>query len=211
MTKFNGVFFGDFKTGNDFGSDGSLAIGGSFTSGHAVINRLSTVCSEIGLVLQGDLNAKQVTVNGVSTNPTVESKHCAAAAPRDIDFSKMYSQSMQLSEHLAGLFPNYTMDRFGAVVKVLAEGLVNHQRQVFTMNAYCTEDCPTKSYFQCSQDRICQVPSRALSEIHGMMLGEGLWKGPLEQQYSMDDLVIFNVKKKKIQLPVYRMNTYIYV
>lgn len=205
------MFFGDFKAGNFSGSDGSLAIGGSFTSQTSTINQQNTAsCDNIGLALQGAINAQHVQVYGdaaVSDEQAPSLSTKCAVQSIDLDFNTMYSKSMQLSQHLAGLFPSYTIDNLGIVVKVMAQGLPEmsnkqNKYQVFTMNTYCSsacaskycDACMTKSYFQCTEDRVCQVPEQALSDMQGMMLGDGIWNGPLEQAYPFDGLVVFNVK-----------------
>jgi hypothetical protein len=173
-----------------------LAIGGSFTGKNTYINQVNTaLCAstldQYGLVLQGNLHTSKTKVNGTATSDKIIATKCAVQAST-LDFNKMYSRSMQLSEHFMSLFPSYAMDGLGAVAKIEAQGFYTSDKyQVFTMAAHCNEGClNANSYFLCTQARMCQIPSQVVSTMRGMLLGDGLWSGP---EAKPEGIVVFNV------------------
>jgi choice-of-anchor A domain-containing protein len=213
LTKFNGVFFGDFKSSKNGGSQGPLAIGGSFTGENAFLNQRNqltcaaetdSVFGHHGLILKGAINSS-IKVNGfahvanlsTSNTITVPLRECSVkTAVTDYDFEATRSNVLGMSRHMAGMFPNWTIDKQGVLVKVIAES-AQHLVQpynVFSLPAFCNSaTCERKSYFDCTEDQACEIPSHALSDIDIMILGKGVWTGPLEQAFPKDEMIIFNV------------------
>lgn len=222
MTKFNGVFFGDFKSGKNGGSLGPLAIGGSFTGENAFLNQRNeltcaaetdSVFGHHGLILRGAINSP-IKVNGfahvadpVSNSINVPLRECSVrTAVTDYDFETTRSNVLGMSRHMAGMFPNWTIDKQGVLVKIMAEDeQLEQPYNVFSLPAFCSLfSCERKSYFDCALDRSCEIPSPALSDIDAMILGTGVWTGPVEQAFPKDKMIIFNVsyffKKKSVLL-----------
>jgi hypothetical protein len=218
LTKFNGVFFGDFKSGKNGGSQGPLAIGGSFSGENAFLNqRNQLTCAEEtdsvfghhGLILRGAIDSSNVQVNGfahitAAAGNAASDTHIIAAPLRecsvkttmtDYDFEVTRSNVLGMSRHMAGMFPNWTVDKQGMLVQVMAAGVeLKQPYHVYTLPTFCSSTtCEHKSYFDCSTGRTCEIPSEALSDIDNMILGKGVWTGPVEQAFPHDKLVIFNV------------------
>ncbi|KAI9261008.1 hypothetical protein EDC94DRAFT_610544 [Helicostylum pulchrum] len=207
LTQFNGIFFNDFKTGRDFRSQGPLSIGGSFIADNAFLNQRNQLSctsesSQHGLILKGATNSS-ITVNGLAriqvenSNITTPLDKCSVTtADTRYDFDLAKSNAISMSRHLADMLPNWSIDRMGIIVKLVAEGIsVKQPYNVFTMPAKCgAGPYQAKNYFACKENKECETPAQTLSDGHAMFLGRtSRWTGPVEQIYPNDNLVIFNV------------------
>ncbi|GAA5815984.1 hypothetical protein MFLAVUS_009503 [Mucor flavus] len=206
LTQFNGIFFNDFKTGKDFRSQGPLSIGGSFIADNAFLNQrnqlaCSSESSQHGLILKGATNSS-ITVNGLariqvenSNIRTPLDKCSVTTTDTRYDFDLAKSNAIAMSHHLADMLPNWSIDRMGIIVKLIAEGIsVKQPYNVFTMPAKCgAGPYQAKNYFACKENKECETPAQTLSDGHAMFLGRtSRWTGPVEQIYPNDNLVIFN-------------------
>lgn len=211
MTKFNGVFFGDFKSGKHAGSQGPLAIGGSFISDDAFINQRNvmtcaaetdSVFGHHGLILRGDSHSSFIKVNGFANvlkneNIVTPLKECSVKeTATDFDFEKTRSNAMGMSQHIASMLPNWNINEMGVIVSIVAEGVkVKQPFNLFSMPVVCNHaTCEAKNYFNCASDHMCEIPRAALSDVNAMMLGNGTWTGPVEQVFPNDKMVVFNVR-----------------
>ncbi|KAF1795989.1 hypothetical protein FB192DRAFT_1348275 [Mucor lusitanicus] len=216
LTQFNGVFFGDFTSGKNGGSQGPLAVGGSFSGENAIINQRNqaacasetsdAVFGHHGLILRGDINTNATTmrVNGfahVHNNKTAANivtplKECSIKeAATAFDFEKTRMNAMGMSQHLASMLPNWNINKMGVIVNIVAEGVdIQQPFNLFTMPAACNHaTCEAKNYFECANDHVCEVPEAALSDVHAMLLGNGTWTGPVEQVFPDDKMIVFNI------------------
>ncbi|GAN09996.1 hypothetical protein MAM1_0311d09530 [Mucor ambiguus] len=213
LTQFNGVFFGDFTSGKNGGSQGPLAVGGSFTGENAIINQRNqaTCASETsdalfghhGLILKGDshTNSTTIRVNGFANvlnmaNIVTPLKECSVKETTTaFDFEKTRANAMGMSQHLASMLPNWNIDKMGVIVNIVAEGVdIKQPFNLFAMPATCSHaTCEAKNYFNCASDRVCEVPDAALSDVHAMLLGNGTWTGPVEQAFPDDKMIVFNI------------------
>ncbi|CEP11884.1 hypothetical protein [Parasitella parasitica] len=210
LTKFNGVFFGDFKSGKNGGSQGPLAIGGSFKGDNAVINqRNQASCAEEtdsvfghhGLILKGDSHNSTIQVNGFADVPKKDNvatplKKCSVKeTATDFDFDKTRMNAMGMSQHIASMLPNWNINNMGIIVNIVAEGVdIKQPFNLFSMPVVCNHAaCEAKSYFSCTSDHVCEVPAAALSDVNAMLLGNGTWTGPVGQVFPDDKMVVFNI------------------
>lgn len=214
LTKFNGVFFGDFTSAKHGGSQGPLAVGGSFTGQDAIINQRNqaTCASETsdavfghhGLILRGHshTNSTSIRVNGFAhavdtANIITPLKECTVKeAATAFDFEKTRANAMGMSQHLASMLPNWNVNAKGVIVNIVAEGVdIKQPFNLFTMPAVCNHaTCEAKNYFSCASNHVCEVPTAALSDVRAMLLGNGTWTGPVEQVFPNDKMVVFNVR-----------------
>lgn len=208
------MFFQDFKTGRDFRSQGPLSIGGSFVGENAYINERyqlgcnseteSPALGDYGLILKGTTNST-IVVNGLANTPEENSNIMTPlddcflrTAYPEYDFALAKSNSISLSRHFAGMLPNWSIDKMGVILKVVTEGIsVEQPFNVFTMAPNTgAASAQLKSYFACTDSKVCETPVKTLSDPVAMLLQQnGTWVGPTDQAYPEDNLVIFNVNR----------------
>ncbi|KAL9536959.1 hypothetical protein MBANPS3_012214 [Mucor bainieri] len=213
LTQFNGVFFGDFTSGKNGGSQGPLAVGGSFTGENAIVNQRNqascasetsdSVFGHHGLILKGDshTNSTTIRVNGFANvlnkaNIVTPLEECSVKeAATAFDFEKTRMNAMGMSQHLASMLPNWNINKMGVIVNIVAEGVdIKQPFNLFAMPATCSHAaCEAKNYFNCASDHVCEVPEAALSDVHAMLLGNGTWTGPVEQVFPDDKMIVFNI------------------
>lgn len=212
LTRFNGVIFNDFKTGKNAGSEGPLAIGGSFTGESAFINQRNelscgaetqpSIFAHHGLILKGTTKSA-MKVNGFayiqdenSTITTPLNECSVKTAATSFDFNLARTKALAMSREFAGMLPNWTIDKLGVIVNVISEGIsVKQPYNIFAMPIYCAAGpSHAKNYFACKDNRDCEIPAQHLSDVHAMLLGKtSNWTGPVVQDYPQDNLTIFNV------------------
>ncbi|EPB84391.1 hypothetical protein HMPREF1544_08828 [Mucor circinelloides 1006PhL] len=211
LTKFNGVFFGDFTSGKNGGSQGPLAVAGSFIGQDAIVNQRNqaTCASETsdslfghhGLILKGDSHNSTIRVNGFANvlkkaNIVTPLKECSVKeTATEFDFEKTRMNALGMSEHMASMLPNWNINNMGVIVNIVAEGVdIKQPFNLFSMPVACNHaTCEAKNYFNCARDHACQVPEAALSDVQAMLLGNGTWTGPVEQVFPSNKMIVFNI------------------
>lgn len=158
--------------------------------------------SQHGLILKGTTNSS-ITVNGFArvqvgnSNITTPLDKCSVTTTDTrYDFDLAKSNAIAMSRHLADMLPNWSIDKMGIIIKLVAEGIsVEQPYNVFTMPAKCgAGPYKAKNYFACKGNQDCETPAQTLSDGYAMFLGgTSRWTGPVEQIYPNDNLVIFNV------------------
>ncbi|KAG2200441.1 hypothetical protein INT47_011421 [Mucor saturninus] len=213
LTRFNGVIFNDFKTGKNGISEGPLAIGGSFRGDNAMINQRnelscgaeteSSLFGHHGLILKGTTESA-VKVNGFAHIQDVENSlvttplnECSVkTAATNFDFEIARTQALTMSREFAGMLPNWSIDKMGAIVNIVSEGIsVKQPYNLFSMPVYCPAGpSHAKNYFACKVDHDCEIPAQHLSDVHAMFLGKtSNWTGPVVQDYPQDKLMVINI------------------
>jgi hypothetical protein len=162
-----------------------------------------------GLILKG-ANQSPIKVNGHAyvqmphSQITTPLNECSVqTAATDFDFDLARANAMAMSQQLAGTLPNWSIDKMGVIVNIVAEGVsVQQPYNLFTMPINCaTGACQTKNYFACSANHECETPSQALSDVHAMLLGKtNNWSGPTEQIFPDDKMVVINVSKSNAMI-----------
>ncbi|OBZ85959.1 hypothetical protein A0J61_05994 [Choanephora cucurbitarum] len=205
LLRFNGVFFGDYRAGKFSGSEGPLAVGGSFRGEHAMINRRQQAhpCDrdDHEFVLNGTNDSPHVKVHGHAfiQYPGQQVDSCSRekeVGKHRYDFKQVQSAALAISNKLAGMFPSWTIDSKGVIVRLATEGVrLRQPYHLFTLPAVCQGQCELEELsFECHLNDDCKIPKEALSHVAlDMLLGKGAWTGPVEQTYPQDRLIVFNI------------------
>ncbi|KAI8365728.1 hypothetical protein BD560DRAFT_401517 [Blakeslea trispora] len=153
-------------------------------------------------VVHGKNHSPNLKVHGHAfiQNPDQLIDSCSPVTPvltkHRYNFNQVQSVASNISKKLASMFPNWTLNDRGVIIRLEAEGIhLNQPYNLFTLPAICHGKCKLEElFFDCHLSHDCKVPREALSHVaSNMLLGEGAWTGPVDQTYPQDKLVIFNI------------------
>ncbi|RCH96636.1 hypothetical protein CU098_001132, partial [Rhizopus stolonifer] len=157
-----------------------------------------------GLVLNGLNYSPKVRVHGHAylqqQDDDSEVNACSTSIPSSsihrYNFDQAQTMALNISRQLVNMFPSWTIDSQGVLVKIMAEGIdIKQPYSLFSLPMTCQGQCESMgTYFSCDENRECQIPKEALSNVaDSMLFGNGTWTGPVQQVYPQDKLVVFNV------------------